>query len=63
MSGIIFGNGITLGAGIGVGGAGSGGPPDPATNTGGISLAVISGLPQTLTLLSAYTMELIMLSL
>jgi len=43
---LIIGPGIDVGGGI-VFGAG-GGPPDPATNTGGISLAVIAGLPQTL---------------
>jgi hypothetical protein len=44
---IIIGPGINVGGGISVGGAG-GGPPDPATNTGGINLAVIAGLPQNL---------------
>jgi hypothetical protein len=44
---IRLGAGITIGSGITVGGAGS--PSvDPATNTGGISLAVIAGLPQNL---------------
>jgi len=43
---LIIGPGIDIGGGI-VFGAG-GGPPDPATNTGGISLAVIAGLPQNL---------------
>jgi hypothetical protein len=42
----IIGPGIDIGGGI-VFGAG-GGPPDPATNTGGFSLAVIAGLPQNL---------------
>jgi hypothetical protein len=44
---IIIGPGINVGGGISVGDAG-GGPSDPATNTGGINLAVIAGLPQTL---------------
>jgi len=43
---LIIGPGIDIGGGI-VFGAG-GGPADPATNTGGISLAVIAGLPQNL---------------
>jgi len=38
--GIDIGGGIVIGAG--------GGPSDPATNTGGINLAVIAGLPQNL---------------
>jgi len=42
--GLTIGKGITFGAGTG----GGGGSADPATNTGGISLAVIAGLPQTL---------------
>jgi hypothetical protein len=41
-----IGSGITIGGGIVIGAGG--GPSDPATNTGGISLAVIAGLPQTL---------------
>jgi len=40
--------GIEVGAGINIGNPGVSGPANPATNTGGISLAVISGLPQTL---------------
>lgn len=40
-------SGINIGPGIAIGGGG-GSPADPATNTGGFSLAVISGLPQTL---------------
>jgi len=44
---IVIEGGIDVGGGIDIGGGG-GGPPDPATNTGGISLAVIAGLPQTL---------------
>jgi hypothetical protein len=46
--GLTIGKGITFGAGAG--GGGGGGPPtvDPATNTGGISLAVIAGLPKNL---------------
>ena len=45
---IQIGPGITVGGGISLGAGG--GPPavDPATNTGGISLAVIAGLPQNL---------------
>jgi hypothetical protein len=43
---IIIGPGINVGGGIVIGAGG--GPPDPATNTGGISLAVIAGLPQNL---------------
>jgi hypothetical protein len=39
-------SGINIGGGIYIGG--SGGPANPATNTGGFSLAVISGMPQTL---------------
>jgi hypothetical protein len=39
-------SGINIGGGIYIGG--SGGPADPATNTGGFSLAVIAGLPQNL---------------
>ena len=42
---------ITIEGGIDIGGnitIGAGGPADPATNTGGISLAVIAGLPQNL---------------
>jgi len=45
---IIIENGIDIGPGITMGGTGGGGPPNPATNTGGFSLAVISGLPQNL---------------
>jgi hypothetical protein len=43
---IQIGAGISVGAGISIGSSGS--SPDPATNTGGISLAVIAGLPQNL---------------
>jgi hypothetical protein len=43
---IIIGPGIDVGGGISI--SAGGGSPDPATNTGGISLAVIAGLPQTL---------------
>jgi hypothetical protein len=39
-------SGINIGGGIYIGG--SGGPADPATNTGGFSLAVIGGMPQNL---------------
>jgi len=42
---IVIEGGIDIGGNINIGG---GGPADPATNTGGISLAVIAGLPQTL---------------
>jgi hypothetical protein len=42
---IIIEGGIDIGGNITIGG---GGPADPATNTGGFSLAVIAGLPQTL---------------
>jgi len=45
---IQIGSGITIGGGIGIGGTTGGGAVDPATNTGGISLAVIAGLPQNL---------------
>ena len=46
---IQIGSGITIGGGINIGGDGGGSPPvDPATNTGGFSLAVIAGLPQNL---------------
>ena len=46
---IQIGSGINIGGGIGIGGAsGVGGPVDPATNTGGINLAMIAGLPQNL---------------
>jgi hypothetical protein len=46
---ITIGPGWTVGAGWNIGGGGGGGGPvDPATNTGGISLAVIAGLPQNL---------------
>jgi hypothetical protein len=46
---IAIGGGITIGGAISIGtGSGSSPPADPATNTGGISLAVIAGLPQTL---------------
>jgi hypothetical protein len=40
--------GIEVGAGINIGNPGVSGPANPATNTGGISLAVIAGMPQTL---------------
>jgi hypothetical protein len=40
--------GIEIGGGISIGEPGASGPADPSTNTGGFSLAVISGLPQTL---------------
>jgi len=43
---ILIESGINIGGGIYIGG--SSGPADPATNTGGFSLAVISGMPQTL---------------
>jgi hypothetical protein len=46
--GIQLGAGITVGAGISIGSNGAGSPADPATNTGGISLSVIAGLPQNL---------------
>jgi hypothetical protein len=39
-------SGINIGGGIYIGG--SGGPANPATNTGGFSLAVIGGMPQNL---------------
>jgi len=45
---ITIGPGWTVGAGWTMGGAGGSPPVDPATNTGGISLAVIAGLPQNL---------------
>jgi hypothetical protein len=46
MPQIQIGAGISVGAGISIGPGG--GSPDPATGTGGISLAVIAGLPQNL---------------
>jgi hypothetical protein len=49
MSGIAITGSVTINQGVTIDlGAGGGGPADPATNTGGISLAVIAGLPQTL---------------
>ena len=45
---IQIGAGISVGAGISIGSSGAGSPADPATNTGGFSLAVIAGLPQNL---------------
>ena len=49
MSGITITGSVTINQGVSIDlGAGGGGPADPATNTGGISLAVIAGLPQTL---------------
>ena len=48
MSGITITGSVTINQGVSMGAGGGGGPPDPATNTGGFSLAVISGLPQTL---------------
>jgi len=47
MSGITITGSVTINQGVSMG-AGSSLPADPATNTGGISLAVIAGLPQTL---------------
>jgi len=44
---IAIGGGISVGGNIIIGG-GVSGPADPATNTGGISLAAIAGLPQDL---------------
>ena len=41
-------SGIEIGGGISIGEPGASGPADPSTNTGGFSLAVISGMPQTL---------------
>ena len=46
MSGITIEGGINIGSGISMGGGG--GPADPATNTGGFSLATIAGMPQNL---------------
>ena len=48
MSGITITGSVTINQGVSMGAGGGGGPPDPATNTGGFSLAVIAGLPQTL---------------
>lgn len=45
---IEIGGGIEIGGSISIGEPGVSGPADPATNTGGFSLAVIAGLPQTL---------------
>jgi len=41
-------DGLIITSGVYIGGGGGSPPVDPATNTGGISLAVIAGLPQNL---------------
>jgi hypothetical protein len=48
MSGITITGNVTINQGVSMGAGGGGGPADPATNTGGFSLAVIAGMPQTL---------------
>jgi hypothetical protein len=45
---LTLGQGLTIGKGIVFGAGTAGGTVDPATNTGGISLSMIAGLPQNL---------------